>query len=254
MRCPPAVEAAVVNKNSIAVRRSVRASASRATCAAPARFNTRAHALAVAPVVTTSSTSSTRIPSSGRPRAIWKRSAACCAAFRIGKPGLRTRGFLPANHIPHRNIPLLPDFPRQKIGLIESALPLLEPVQRHRNDHVEARLARQRLRQKPSKGPRQRPHATVLEQMNQLPQRAFIGSVGIHRIEALQSQPAQRAAAGFIQRKAIDERHPAGHAEIFRDQRHGFRQAARKPEFWKTLEGVRRRRGNRRERQCGKRR
>src|SRR6476646_5191721 len=61
---PPAVNAAV-NERSTADRRSVRANASSATCAAPARFKARAQALAVAPVVTTSSTSNTRIPSSG---------------------------------------------------------------------------------------------------------------------------------------------------------------------------------------------
>src|SRR5512132_3226147 len=47
----------VENVSSIAARRSVRANASKHTCAAPARFKTRAQALAVAPVVTTSSTS-----------------------------------------------------------------------------------------------------------------------------------------------------------------------------------------------------
>ena len=61
--------------------------------------------------------------------------------------------------------------------------------------------------------------------MNELPKGAFIRSVRIHSIEALQPQAAQSAAAGFIQREAIDERHSARHAEVFRDQRLWFRQA-----------------------------
>ena len=53
----------VISKLESASRLSVLASASSATCAAPARFNTRAQAAAVEPVVNTSSTSNTRAPS-----------------------------------------------------------------------------------------------------------------------------------------------------------------------------------------------
>jgi len=74
--------------------------------------------------------------------------------------------------------------------------------------------------------------------MDQLPQRAFVGSVGIHRVETPESQPAQRAAAGFIQRKAVDERHSAGDAEIFHDQRRWLRKtAAANRDSGKLLEG-----------------
>jgi hypothetical protein len=61
--------------------------------------------------------------------------------------------------------------------------------------------------------------------MDQLPQRAFIGPVRIHSVEALQSEAAQSAAASLIQREAVDERHSARYAEVFRDQRLGFSQA-----------------------------
>src|SRR5665213_2805368 len=60
---PPASAFMVISKLVSASRLSVRATASSATCAAPARFNTRAHAAAVEPVVNTSSTSNTRAPS-----------------------------------------------------------------------------------------------------------------------------------------------------------------------------------------------
>ena len=67
--------------------------------------------------------------------------------------------------------------------------------------------------------------------MNQPLQRAFVRPVGIHRIEADETQPAQRAAAGFIERKCVDERRPAGHAEIFGDQWLRVAQAAGLPAF-----------------------
>ena len=42
--------------------------------------------------------------------------------------------------------------------------------------------------------------------MNQLPQRGFIGTERISRIETRQAEPAKRAAALLIQRKSIEER------------------------------------------------
>jgi hypothetical protein len=111
-------------------------------------------------------------------------------------------------------------------------------MERHRNYDVKRGFARQRLVQKPSKRPSKGSHAAVLEQVDQLPQRAFVGSIRIDRVEAPQSQTAQSAAAGFVQGEAIDERHPAGRTEIFRDQWLGLGKAlAANRNSGKLLEG-----------------
>jgi hypothetical protein len=75
--------------------------------------------------------------------------------------------------------------------------------------------------------------------MDQLTQRAFVRSVGIYGVEAAQTHPAQRAASGFIEGKAVDERHTAGGAEVLGNQRGGFGQAgAANRDSRKLLEGL----------------
>src|ERR1700722_16899122 len=62
--------------------------------------------------------------------------------------------------------------------------------------------------------------------MNQLAQRAFVRSIRIHRVESRQPQPAQRAAAIFIQRKVIQEGRAAGDAEKLGRERLRIAQAS----------------------------
>ena len=63
--------------------------------------------------------------------------------------------------------------------------------------------------------------------MNQLAQRAFVGTIRIHRVEPREPQPAQRATAAFIQREVVQERSPARDAEEFRVERLRIAQAPR---------------------------
>ncbi len=194
---------------------------------APARFNARAHAAAEAPVVKTSSTSKMRIPSSrtfsttNAPATFTRRlalvSPACgVVALRRVTDRFRTGTF-------HR----FAISRRQQFRLIEAALPSPQPMQRHRDDQIELLLARQRDRHQVSEHARQGLHAAVLKKMNQLAQRAFVRSVRVDRVESGKPQPAQRAAAVFIQRKAIQERSPAGCAEKLSVQRSGLAQDKR---------------------------
>ena len=71
---------------------------------------------------------------------------------------------------------------------------------------------------------RQGVNLVVLEQVNQLAQRAFIRSVRIHRVEPRESQAAQRAAAGLIEWEGIHKGRPACDAEVFGNQRLGIAQ------------------------------
>ena len=118
-------------------------------------------------------------------------------------------------------------FVRQQICLIESALPPLSPMQRHRHNSIEAFLARQRQSQQASQRLRQRLHASVLEKMQQRPQLAFIESVRVGRIKTAYTAAAQRAPSLLIQRKSIAERRPALRAKVIRRERLGLCQAGR---------------------------
>ena len=95
----------------------------------------------------------------------------------------------------HRNSALAGDHPGQQFRLVESALPLPPPVQRHRHDGIEALIARQGGRQEIRERPRQRLDRVVLEQVDQLAQRAFIGAEAIRRVKTAKAAAAQRAAA-----------------------------------------------------------
>jgi hypothetical protein len=68
------------------------------------------------------------------------------------------------------------DLIRQQLGLIESALPSLSPMQGQGNNDIETLLAGQRTRQQPSQRRGERLDAAVLEKMNQLAQFVLIES------------------------------------------------------------------------------
>ena len=61
-------------------------------------------------------------------------------------------------------------------------------------------------------------HLAVLVEVDQLAQRAFVGSEAVGRVETAQAAAAQRAAAFGIQRKRVLKRRPATDAEELRAQ------------------------------------
>ena len=83
----------------------------------------------------------------------------------------------------------------QQIRLIEPALPFAPPVQRNGHHAIEALIARQGRRQQIAERPGQRLHSIVFIEVDELPQRAFVGAETVGPIEAAQSGPAKRAAS-----------------------------------------------------------
>ena len=172
------------------IRRSTRATVKSATLAAPARFRARAQAAAVDPVVITSSIRQNPLPlNPPRPPApegsrhiaapLVLLSPACVAVARA-RPSAAITG--------------TPRAARQAAGqqfrLVEPALPLPPPVQRHRHDGIETLFARQRVHQQVGQRIRQRADPAVLVQVDQLAQRAFVGAERIGRIKTAKAVAA----------------------------------------------------------------
>ena len=162
------------------------------------------------------------------------------ATLGIAKPACATepRADFAAHGPFDRHVPACGKFlASSSVSLIKPALPALAPVERHGNDYVKSLFARQNLRQKLSKGCGQRLHPVVFVDVDQLPQRAFVGAVGINGIEPLQAGPAQPATPRFIQRIGSDKRRPASNTVMLRNQELGFGEApGANPEFEKLLE------------------
>jgi hypothetical protein len=97
---------------------------------------------------------------------------------------LRWCGAGASRDIPHWHAPASCDLASQQSGLIETPLPLPPPVKRHRDDHIKAAFARKHARQQLSERPGQRLNSLVLEQMDQLPQRALVGAERKHIVES----------------------------------------------------------------------
>jgi hypothetical protein len=144
-----------------------------------------------------------------------KRTLDIRAAFCIRESGLRRSGPAALNYFAHRHLPFSGDLASEQVGLIKSALPAFKPMQGHRHDEIEALVKRKGPSQKLAERCSQRTHAGVLEQMNQLPQSAFVRSVRVDCVETLQPQAAQHTPPGFIQRKLVYERSAAGNTAVF---------------------------------------
>lgn len=142
------------------------------------------------------------------------------------EPGLRRRRARAPGDVADRHFPALRDLPRQKLGLIESAVPSAAPVQRHRDDHIELLLAWNRPGQKIPERPRQGPHAVVFKKMNQLAERALVGPIRISCVKPGKPQPAQRALAVLIERRAIQKRRAARTTKVLGIQWFGVFKAA----------------------------
>ena len=180
------------------MRRSTRATVKSATRLAPARLRARAHAVAVDPVVITSSINRMRCPATLRERnaaATLRRRALllepACVGVACTRRSARTTG-----------MPVLREIPRgQQFGLVESSLQAAPPVERHRDDRIETFIARQGSRQQAAERARQRANPAVLEEMDQLAQRALVSSERVSRVKT-----AKAAAA----RERSGLRHPGG--------------------------------------------
>ena len=107
------------------------------------------------------------------------------------------------------------DRARQQFRLIESALPLAPPVQRHRHNGIEALVPRQGRSQQVAQRPRQGRDPAVFKEMDQSRRDAFVGAEAIGRVKTAKAAAAQSAAAFGIQRKAILKWRPATDAEKF---------------------------------------
>ena len=172
------------------IRRSTLATVKSATLAAPARFRARAQAAAVDPVVITSSTSRMRFPRTRSGRRQRKAAVTLRRRMVLLRPACvavaRARPRAPSTGMPVRR-----DEPAgQQLRLVESAGPAAPPVQRHRHDDVEALVARQGVRQQVGQRMRQRANALVLEQVDQLPQRAVISPERIGRVKTTKAVAA----------------------------------------------------------------
>jgi len=103
---------------------------------------------------------------------------------------------------------------RQEFRLVEAALPLLAPVERHRNNGIKTFVHRNGALQICRQRPRERLHPGILEQVNQTAQRAFVDSEAGRTIEPAKARAAGGAYALLIERPRIEERRIANGAEV----------------------------------------
>ena len=108
------------------------------------------------------------------------------------------------------------DVPGEKFRLIKAAIPLFAPMQRHRNNGVEAFLSRRGGALHVSgQRTRQRFHSRIFEEMNQGAKSAFVHAEAGGVIESAQAGAASGADAAVVQRIRIEERGIADRTEIF---------------------------------------
>ena len=117
------------------------------------------------------------------------------------------------------------DSTRQQFGLIEAAAPAPSPVQRHRDDEVIAAVDRQRTIQQSREPGREGTHAGILEQMDQISQRALVETEAGGVVKAQEAGAAKRANAVGIQRETVLKRRVAGGAKEIGFERLWFIQA-----------------------------
>jgi hypothetical protein len=125
------------------------------------------------------------------------------AALGVGEAGLGGGRTHAADYPEHGNLSPASNLRGDEIGLIESPLKAAAPMQRHRNDGVESFIERQRTRQEFTQRLGQRFHPTVLEEMNQFPQRAFIEAEAVGCIEASGAGATESAAAFQVEWESI---------------------------------------------------
>ncbi len=154
------------------------------------------------------------LASNGGRRTNRKRARHVAPASRTRQRGLNRRGTLPAEGVDQRHATPPGNMPRQQFRLIKSALPLFAPVERYRNHGVELLVERNSSFEEPAQLPRQRLHAGVLEQVNQVAQRAFVESEAGRAVEAAQALSASGTDALFVQRVAVRKRGMTGRAEV----------------------------------------
>jgi len=92
-------------------------------------------------------------------------------------------------------------------------------VKGHRDDGVEALIARKGAEQEAAKRTVERPDAVILEEMNEFAQGAFVGAETIGCIEAVRAYAAGKADAVFIERMRVEEGGAAADAIHFGDER-----------------------------------
>ncbi len=110
-------------------------------------------------------------------------------------------------------------FAREQLGLVESALPLAAPVERHGDNSVENLVAGQRGGKQRAQRTGQRLHAAVFKNVNQFAQRPFIRPEAVSGVETAEPVAAQRAKSVFIQGESVLERSAATDAEVLGHQR-----------------------------------
>ena len=148
------------------------------------------------------------------------------APLGVAQARLRPGGRSAPQRLDYRNAAAPCNRLPQELRLIEAALPAPAPVQRHRRDGVELPVPRQGIGEQAAQRLRQPPHATVLEKMDQLAQRAFVRSVTIRFVETALPVAAEHAAALGIERKAVQKRRPAVETEELGAQRRRLAQAS----------------------------
>jgi hypothetical protein len=87
-------------------------------------------------------------------------------------------------------------------------------MQRHGHDRVEALVTGQGGMQKIAQRARQGIDLSVFEEVNQLPQNAFVGAETIGCVKTAKAAAAQSAAAFGIEWKTILEWRPAAYTEV----------------------------------------
>ncbi len=136
-------------------------------------------------------------------------------AHGAGQPGLRRSGPNAPDQARDWYVPTTRDVAGQQFRLVESAAPLLEPVQGHGRNDVEALLARERRDEQIPERTRQGLDAAVFEKVDKAAQLAFVEAETIGRVEAGESEAAGGAEALFIERVGAEKWGAAGGTEIF---------------------------------------
>jgi len=147
------------------------------------------------------------------------------AAARAGKPGLRRGSAFAPEGVQDRNAAAFCNGPGEEFRLVETAVPLLAPVERHGDDGIEMLVNRYGALHISRERPRERFHAGVFVQMDETAERSFVQAKAGCMVEAPEAGAAGGANSFVVKWICVDERRIADGAEIVGIERGGGFQA-----------------------------
>lgn len=156
-----------------------------------------------------------------------ERAANVILALGVGQPRLNTGASLSAKRVHDGDSGSSRNLAGEQRALIKAASKMLPPVERNRHNHVEALVPRQGGGHPASHRTGKGLDLFVLEQVNQLAQRAVIFAETIRGLKRGLARAAKRAQSLLIESGAIEKRGPALLAEVFGRKRRRTSQTVR---------------------------